>query len=236
MMGQSLARRGVLFPGGPIVDIRSLLQMPTLYSWFQRAVGSDHGRRVYVRDHVRPCAGDAILDVGCGPADVLEYLPAVCYHGIDLSERYIDAARRKYGDRATFRVVDVAELAAESPRAFDIVLANGLLHHLPDDAVTHLFRVAAILLKPEGRFVSIDGCFTSEQSYLARYFLSRDRGLHVRQPEEYLNLARQVFPNVRGNIRHDLLRIPYTHLVMEAAAASASQLPLPHSTSQGRAA
>jgi 2-polyprenyl-3-methyl-5-hydroxy-6-metoxy-1,4-benzoquinol methylase len=138
-------------------DPRSLLAIPRAYTLFQNAVGADRSRRRYVAEHVRPRPGDAILDVGCGPADILGHLPGVRYHGLDLSESYVTAARQRYGNRGTFECRAVADLAADRPGGFDVVMANGVLHHLPDEDVRHLFRVAARLLKPGGRWVSFDG-------------------------------------------------------------------------------
>ena len=42
----------------------------------------------------------------------------------------------------------------------------------------------------------------------------KDRGKFVRTREEYLRLASARFPKVEPHLRHDLLRIPYTHLIM----------------------
>ncbi|RKZ63742.1 MAG: class I SAM-dependent methyltransferase, partial [Candidatus Parabeggiatoa sp. nov. 3] len=45
--------------------------------------------------------------------------------------------------------------------------------------------------------------------------ISKDRGQNVRTQEGYLELASQVFSNITTDIRHDLLRIPYTHFILE---------------------
>jgi hypothetical protein len=66
-----------------------------------------------------------------------------------------------------------------------------------------------------GRLVSTDGCYDREQSRVARYMISKDRGRNVRDETGYLSLARQVFRDVTPHVRHDLLRIPYTLLVLE---------------------
>jgi hypothetical protein len=47
-----------------------------------------------------------------------------------------------------------------------------------------------------------------------RYLLSRDRGKFVRTLPEYEALARTQFDRVATYIREDVLRIPYTHLIM----------------------
>jgi hypothetical protein len=86
---------------------------------------------------------------------------------------------------------------------------------LDDTEALQLFWVANAALKPGGRVITIDGCFTPDQSPSARYVLSQDRGQNVRTKEGYLQIASQVFPVVDVSIRHDLLRIPYTHIILE---------------------
>jgi hypothetical protein len=54
-----------------------------------------------------------------------------------------------------------------------------------------------------------------EQSGMARWIIKLDRGNHVRTRDEYIALASRQFRNVRVTILHDLLRIPYTHIIME---------------------
>ena len=65
--------------------------------------------------------------------------------------------------------------------------------------------------------MTIDGCYVPGQSAVARWLLSRDRGRYVRSQNEYLQLMRQIFPDVKSSVRTDLLRVPYTHLVAECA-------------------
>ncbi|OQW90969.1 MAG: hypothetical protein BWK78_05800, partial [Thiotrichaceae bacterium IS1] len=80
-----------------------------------------------------------------------------------------------------------------------------------------LFRLAQSALKPEGRLITLDGVYTNDQSRLARWIISKDRGQFVRTEEGYSLLARQVFSNNQIVIRHDLLWIPYTHIIMECS-------------------
>jgi hypothetical protein len=63
--------------------------------------------------------------------------------------------------------------------------------------------------------ITNDGCYMPKQSAAKRYLLSRDRGEFVRTQAEYEALAHSWFQNVQSNIREDVLRIPYTHLIME---------------------
>ena len=53
--------------------------------------------RLIARQYIRYQEEQKILDIGCGPADILKYLPSdVAYCGIDLSEDYIRDARKQY--------------------------------------------------------------------------------------------------------------------------------------------
>ena len=191
------------------------LRVPKVYARFAQMVGG-RSRETYVRDYVRPGPHDRILDIGCGTADILKYLPAeVEYVGFDSSERYIDHARARFGARAQFLCRRVTRALLADFAGFDLVLANGVLHHLADEEAIDLFEVARAALVSPGRLITLDGCVVPGQSSVVRYLLAHDRGRFVRTEEAYLALARRVFSQVKSDIRHDLMRIPYTHIIME---------------------
>ena len=111
---------------------------------------------------------------------------------------------------------DVGLTAVDQEAAsFDLVLATGVLHHLDDSQAVRLFDLARRALKPGARLFTYDGCFVAGQPKLARFVVSQDRGKYVRESAEYAKLAAQVFPHVRSFVRHDLLRIPYTHVILQ---------------------
>jgi SAM-dependent methyltransferase len=190
---------------------------------FKAAVSGHSGRIAYVRDYIRPRAGDRVLDIGCGPADVLEYLPDVDYLGLDLSPKYIESARARFGSRGRFICRSVEEMVIEEPASFDVVMANGVVHHLDDASAMRLYSLAHAALKPAGRFVAVDPAFAEGQSPLARILVKNDRGKFVRTSEAYAALASRVFPEVRVIVRHDLLRVPYTNAILECSHKSESR-------------
>jgi SAM-dependent methyltransferase len=200
--------------------LRSLLAQAQFYSIFARLVGASRGRRLYVERYIRPSVGDRVLDIGCGPAGILEALPEVDYHGFDISPEYIALARKQFGSRGQFRVVGVSGELVGKYENFDLVLATGVLHHLTDPEALALFQIARAALNPTGRLITLDGCFIKGQSRLARHFLEWDRGEYVRTVEGYVALARRVFSTVTPTVTSELLRIPYTHLVLECEAAT----------------
>lgn len=204
-----------------IFDFRqALLGVPSLYSLFQRFVGSKKGApRVAELLGIRP--GDKVLDIGCGTADVLQHLPlGIEYHGFDLSEDYVLAARARFGNRGHFTVRAVTPDAADHVGQFDTVIALGVMHHLADAEANALFTVARKVLRHGGRVVTCDPAFVSGQHPLARLLLKLDRGRYVRTPEQYIAIARQNFPDAQARLLHDLLYIPYTHCLVEAGRAS----------------
>lgn len=202
-----------------MAGVKAILGRPWVYRLFQRAVGAARLRSVYVRTYVRPFPGARVLDIGCGPGDILDSLPDTRYTGVDLSPDYIREAQQRYGARGEFVCRSVSDLVVEQAGSFDVVLANGVLHHLDDTEAGALLAVARQALKPTGRFVSFDGCYTPGQNPIARWMLDNDRGTHVRHRDEYLRLAQAHFPTVESHLHHRLLNIPYTHLVMVCTPA-----------------
>jgi SAM-dependent methyltransferase len=201
--------------------IRSILAHPLVYELWSRAVGGVRCRRILVNDYVHPRDGDRILDLGCGPGGVVDYLPpAVEYVGIDLNPGYIASAQARFGNgRREFRVGDASGLDSDLD-GFDIVMVFALLHHLDDAAARSLLRRAAGALVPGGRIVAVDAALTEDQSAASRAVVARDRGQNVRTREQYVALAGESFTDVIAITRDDLLRIPYTHCILEARRAA----------------
>lgn len=206
-----------------LFDPRRGLGIPGLYSRFQRTLRSDSTYpRLLNFLGIQP--GDRVLDIGCGPADILAHLPAdIQYYGYDLSERYIATARARYLARRYARF-DVRAVSAQTIERgeFDVVISIGVLHHLSDDQAESVFASAFNALRPGGRIVTFDGAYVRGQSPVARLLLRLDRGGHVRTVDAYLNLARVYFSGARATVLHDLLTIPYTHCIIEGTRPPAS--------------
>lgn len=158
--------------------------------------------------------GDRVLDIGCGTGRTLEYLPDVDYFGFDPNPAYVEAARRRYGSRGTFVCAGVESVRLDGVPRCDVVLAVAVLHHLDDEASMRLFELASSHLASGGRLVTLDAAITPGQSRIARFIIDRDRGRNVRTEDAYVELAQRVFPHVRFAVRHDMLRVPYTHIIL----------------------
>ncbi|MCK9398004.1 MAG: class I SAM-dependent methyltransferase [Methylobacter sp.] len=198
--------------------LRSVLSYSRIYDFFQWIMGAKHGRAIFSSEYIKARDRDYVLDIGCGTAEIRLFLPDVEYFGFDPNAHYIEAAEKRLREShktgaLLHATLDEAALV-ELPK-FDIVLVSGVLHHLSDDEAIQLAKLVKSALKEGGRLITIDPCLVAGQSFIARYLVSHDRGEHVRDVEGYQGLMSSVFSSVACDVRHDLARFPYTHLMME---------------------
>ena len=194
---------------------RSALSFPVVYDSYQSLVGAPRCHQRFIAEMVRPRAGERVLDIGCGVGASVRYLPAgVGYVGIDISEAYIDRARADHADRGDFFCADVGSVNAEMLGQFDLAFSFGVLHHLSDEIVARVVELVRKVVRPGGRFVTIDPCYVAGQNAIARLLIDNDRGEHVRDEVGYTRLM-TALGDVSAVVHHDLLRIPYTQIVMQ---------------------
>ncbi len=174
----------------------------------------------YVNDVLQPAPGMKMLDVGCGPANILPYLPPLDYTGIDLNEKHIDYARRRYGQGDRFIVGNAAVDLKQNEGQFDLISVSALLHHITDNEAISLFASLTTLLKPNGKIATIDNVWLPKQRVAVRLANYLDSGTNIRTPEGYLRLLNGTGLDVQTVIRNDLLRIPYDHFIMIARKPS----------------
>lgn len=201
-------------PAETTTGLRRILSYPAVYEAYDAVVGTRAVRRAFARQYVRPFPRAKVLDLGCGPARMLDHLSGVRYTGIDISAAYINAARKRYGNRGRFILGSVTDVNFGQEEPFDIVVAFGLLHHVSDGTVRDLVSRAKSVLTRSGRLITLDPCFVENQNILARYLHQKDRGNHVRYVEGYLKLVGPAFSSVTHVVRHDLHFIPSTTLIM----------------------
>ena len=141
----------------------AVLSHPVVYSLFQKVMGAHRVRTYFTHNFIKPETGDFILDIGCGPADILDYLPSVKYWGFDISDAYISRAMIRFAGRGQFSCKILKQDDLDDLPPIDIALAIGLLHHLDDEEAVNLLTLIRSALKPGGRLITVDPCFEPGQ-------------------------------------------------------------------------
>jgi SAM-dependent methyltransferase len=194
--------------------LKRILDAPVMYQSFQKAGGFFGARLKAIGEFLELRPGMTIIDIGCGPGYTAKYLPSgVDYIGFDIDQSYITHANKKFSHlgRFLYRYFD-----AEAARVFsavDLVMMNGVLHHIPDEELLATLRNVHDVLRPGGLLFSLDGCYRKGQSSFRKWMLDNDRGEFVRDEAGYRKILEQVFGEVRLNIRENYSRIPYTFVI-----------------------
>ena len=192
--------------------IYSLLSNTFLYSFVQRIMSGTSFREKIFKKYIKKDKS-TVLDIGCGPADILDSLPSVKYFGYDINSNYINHAKKKYKDRGNFYCKKFTSADIKKLPRFDHVLLFGILHHLNDDEIKNLMKLLKKILKKNGDIITEDPILIEKQNPIAKFIIKKDRGNNVRSKKEYLKIISKYFKKINSKIYHQKF-IPYTWFVM----------------------
>ena len=196
-----------------------IMEVPLVYDWFQHGLVRSGTRDWFADQVLQSRPGQRVLDIGCGTATVIEHLGECDYVGIDHNPEYINEARENFGTKGEFHCIDINDAKFKEFGTFDTVLLLGVLHHLNDDEVKQLVKAIPAVMKPAGALVTIDPALVKRQHPVARLLAKIDRGRHARNTEHYRSLIEPTFTVQEEIIRHDLLKVPYTHAIFRATVS-----------------
>lgn len=195
-----------------------VLRKAWAYRLFQNAVMRKDSKMRFVKEYMKPYPGCRILDIGCGPADIISYLPESIseYTGFDMNYAYIESAKLHWKDRTKFKFFcqKVEDITLLQTGYYDIVLAVGVVHHLDDSEALRLFDIAYKALCNGGVLITHDIVYVENQNWAIKWLISKDRGNAVRTVEGYKSLAKDYFTDIEGAVLRDTHRIPYTTFMM----------------------
>lgn len=121
---------------------------------------------------LNPLPGQKILDVGCGPGNLILELkrrqPAAEITGLDVDPEILQIARNKLehaGITATLVQASAAAIPLDGP--FDAVTSTLMIHHLNADEKLGMLREIYRLLKPGGKLYLYD--FAPPQGWFGKF-------------------------------------------------------------------
>lgn len=165
-----------------------LLEHPAVYSAWQAPFAAQKFAPVekWLRGHtVR-----RVLDVGCGAGTNAQHFSGVDYVGVDVNERYLQAARARF--RGQFVQADLTSADLSSLGTFDMILANSFLHHVNDADVERILAQLVRRLAPDGSIHILDLVLPARKS-LAWMMARLDRGEYARPVERWRALFGAAF-------------------------------------------
>ena len=131
--------------------MKHVLELPALYQFYQELGGFFGARVTAIRDYLELRPNARVIDIGCGPGYILRHLPAtIDYVGLDIDEPSIAFARARFGDRARFEARFFDADAARELGPADVVMMNGVMHHIGDDDLVATLGHVRNALKPGG--------------------------------------------------------------------------------------
>lgn len=195
--------------------MKSLLNFSVFFDYFRDIGGGERFNRILVSEYLPRLDHVSLLDLGCGTGTIINHIPkSVHYRGVDINDKYIEAARERYSGMGDFVCTDLERYDSED--RFDVIICIGVLHHLANDSASRLISKATQLLKSGGTMLTCDGVFLKDQPWLAGFLLKNDRGAFVRSIEGYSNLWQEAgIDRPTFSIRQDLLRIPFSHIIFK---------------------
>jgi SAM-dependent methyltransferase len=187
------------------------LRLPRFYNLVQRLVGGGRDRAAFVRTHVAFRSDEKVVDAGCGTGGAFEFLPLVNYFGFDPNPEYIRVAQSRYGSRGEFFCGDASSpRVRELAQGADVFLSLGVLHHLTDQQIDEILGLARACLRPGGRFIFYEPCFSANDDCVGRMFMRLDRGGNIKTDQAWRALLSEYFATVEEHIRRPVYLFRYT--------------------------
>ena len=164
------------------------------------------GRIIYekIAGYISPKAGDKILDVGTGTANlaltIKRIYPKVKIIGVDPDTKILEIAKRKVTkEKSPISLVQaVAQDLPFKNNTFNFVVSSFVIHHIPSPFKKQAFLEMKRILKREGVIIIVD--FGIPKNFLADFLIS------------IFSLVEDVAPNRQGLIPRLLKEVGFTNV------------------------
>ncbi len=167
--------------------LHRIAAQPAVYDVIQFLAGAHVVRRrlAAVTRPIRPTA-KTILDVGGGTGALTHlWRPDARYICLDIDPLKLAGFRKKHP--AGLAILGDATQTPIASASLDAVICTSVSHHLDDTLLPSLFREAARMLKPDGRFLFLDATWQPRR-WPGRLLWAYDRGSFPRTEETLRHL------------------------------------------------
>mgnify|MGYP001316807608 FL=1 len=190
-------------------SLYNLINNPLVYKIIQKLMSGTSFRANIVRKKIKK-KNSKILDIGCGPAEILESIPRCEYYGYDIDSRSIRYAKKKYiKQNYHFFNKKFSKKEVKKLPKFDYIIFFGILHHLDKKEIHTILKLCKKKMKKNCKLLSEDPVLVDDQNIIAKYLIMNDRGKNVRTKKEYINILSKHFKTVQSKITQQNF-IPYT--------------------------
>jgi len=190
--------------------IKTVLNNPKIYQLSQKIFLADNFRKKLLQKLLTKKNLD-ILDIGCGPGNMINYLSFNKYYGFDTDKKYIKFAKNKY-PVCNFFCEKFTKSSLKKITKVDVVILFGILHHISDDDVLKLIDVLKLSLKKNSKIITLDPVYIKKQNKISKFLIDNDRGNFVRTSKGYLDLLEKKGITISHKIYNQKI-VPYTYIV-----------------------
>ncbi|MEE2746813.1 MAG: class I SAM-dependent methyltransferase [Pseudomonadota bacterium] len=203
-----------------LIPVLTQSNSPRLWRLFQKLFDQDKQRIA------RACfdGQKRVLEVGCSVGNISEIFKDITcdFIGIDIDQKALKYARERFlkVSHMTFHKADLNLLDSRFGR-FDLIMFNGMCHHVETKDLEVLIGSAVNLLADKGKIIVSEPIISDDQSRIERFLQRLDRGNYFRSSSQLQNILSQVsgMRIVRvdyAEIRISLLRWPLVGRYMTA--------------------
>ncbi|MBN1354536.1 MAG: class I SAM-dependent methyltransferase, partial [Candidatus Omnitrophica bacterium] len=167
--------------------VNRLLQSPFLWNISQFIFGANAQKRKLFMGLI---PNGRILDFGCANGNLFPAFYDFDYYGVDIDEKLIEDARKKYGTYKNARFVCADILKRPFPEDFfDSVLFSTSGHHIDDKTLYEIMRALERVLKTGGKLYYFDTIHEpGRDSAFLKFLLRLDRGKYMRDEKIYRSM------------------------------------------------